>query len=478
MTDKLKNIQQIQPPKGTRDFLPDAMILRRNVMETIRQCFALYGFSEIDSPVFEYFELLSRKCGEEIEKEIYTFHDKADRKLGLRFEFTSPLGRYYASNNAKLTKPFKRYVIGKVYRYENTQNGRYREFYQADADIIGVYSMLAELELIDLAVFTLEKLGLNNYEIHLNNRKILDGIIEASGIPVNRKEAALRILDKLSKIGEDKVIKEFIDNDLTEENYKSFIDLVNYNNINNNNNNNNNNNVKNADDNDNIDNINKNVNTELESSSILFLEYLKEKLKNSDKALEGINELVSIFENSSKFNLDKYLRFDPLLVRGLGYYTGPIFEIKSLDVNIGSFAAGGRYDNLIELYGARPEGACGLSFGVDRIIDIIQEKNPDYINNLPSPIKVFIAYLDSNEKLIDYSFNIAKLLRINNITCEINLNEKLNISKQLKYANNKKIPYTIVIGADELKENKIKLKDMKKAEESFISLKDAIKILK
>ena len=466
MTDKLKNIQQIQPPKGTRDFLPDAMILRRDVMETIRQCFTLYGFSEIDSPVFEYFELLSRKCGKEIEKEIYTFHDKADRKLGLRFEFTSPLGRYYASNNAKLTKPFKRYVIGKVFRYENTQNGRYREFYQADADIIGVYSMLAELELIDLAVFTLEKLGFNNYEIHLNNRKILDGIIEASGIPVNKKEAALRILDKLSKIGEDKVIKEFIDNDLTEENYKSFIDLVNYNNHNININNDRNNNV------------NNNINTEFESSNILFLESLKEKLKNSGKALEGINELVSIFENSSKFNLDKYLRFDPLLVRGLGYYTGPIFEIKSLDVNIGSFAAGGRYDNLIELYGARPEGACGLSFGVDRIIDIIQAKNPDYINNLSSPIKVFIAYLDSNEKLIDYSFNIAKLLRVNNITCEINLNEKLNISKQLKYANNKKIPYTIVIGADELKENKIKLKDMKKAEESFISLEDAIKILK
>ena len=322
MSDNFKSIQQVQPPKGTRDFLPNAMILRRNIIEKIRKCFELYGFSEIDSPVFEYFELLSRKCGEEIEKEIYTFKDKADRKLGLRFEFTSPLGRYYASNNSKLTKPFKRYIIGKVYRYENTQNGRYREFYQADADIVGVYSMFAELELMDLAVFTLEKLGLNNYEIHLNNRKILDGIIESAGIPADKKEAALRILDKLSKIGENKTVKEFIENGLTEENYKSFINLVNGSNfaeeIN----------AGNYDDGDKENNPN-----------IIFLESLKEKLKNNAQSLEGINELIDIFKNSNKFKIGKYLKFDPLLVRGLGYYTGPIFEIKSLDVNIGSFAA-------------------------------------------------------------------------------------------------------------------------------------------
>ena len=461
MSDNFKSIQQVQPPKGTRDFLPNAMILRRNIIEKIRKCFELYGFSEIDSPVFEYFELLSRKCGEEIEKEIYTFKDKADRKLGLRFEFTSPLGRYYASNNSKLTKPFKRYIIGKVYRYENTQNGRYREFYQADADIVGVYSMFAELELMDLAVFTLEKLGLNNYEIHLNNRKILDGIIELSGIPADKKEAALRILDKLSKIGENKTVKEFIENGLTEENYKSFINLVNGSSfaeeIN----------AANYDDGDTENNPN-----------IIFLESLKEKLKNNAQSLEGINELIDIFKNSNKFKIGKYLKFDPLLVRGLGYYTGPIFEIKSLDVNIGSFAAGGRYDNLLELYGARPEGACGLSFGVDRIIDIINAKNPYYIDELPSSTKVFVAYLEPDEKIIDYAFNVAKELRANGITSEINLNEKLNISKQLKYADSRNIGYAVVIGSNELFENKIKLKDMKKAEEFFVSIKEAVEILK
>jgi len=464
MSDNFKNIQQVQPPKGTRDFLPDVMVLRRDIMEKIRRCFELYGFSEIDSPVFEYFELLSRKCGEEIEKEIYTFNDKADRKLGLRFEFTSPLGRYYASNNSKLTKPFKRYIIGKVYRYENTQNGRYREFYQADADIIGVYSMLAELELMDLAVFTLKKLGLNNYAIHLNNRKILDGIIEVSGIPADKKEAALRILDKLSKIGESKTVKEFIENGLTVENYKSFINLVNCNSF-----------AEETEETDRGSHADGNIKN---NPDIIFLESLKEKLKNNARSLEGINELIDIFKNSKKFDIGKYLRFDPLLVRGLGYYTGPIFEIKSLDVNIGSFAAGGRYDNLLELYGARPEGACGLSFGVDRIIDIINAKNPDYINELPSPTRVFIAYLEPDEEIIDYAFNVSKKLRSNGIACEINLNEKLNISKQLKYANSRNIGYAIVIGRNELFENKIKLKDMRKAEEFFISIEEAIEILK
>jgi len=177
----------VQPPKGTRDFLPEEMMLRRRIIETIRKCFILYGFVEIDSPVFEYFGLLSRKCGGEIEKEIYTFEDKAKRKLGLRFEFTSPLGRYYASNAEKLHKPFKRYMIGKVYRYENTQMGRYREFYQADTDIIGSYSMNVELELLGMAVFILTKLSMGNYEILINNRKILDGVINACGILDEKK---------------------------------------------------------------------------------------------------------------------------------------------------------------------------------------------------------------------------------------------------------------------------------------------------
>ncbi len=443
----------IQPPKGTRDFLPEEMILRRKVMETIRECFALYGFVEIDSPVFEYFELLSRKCGSEIEKEIYVFEDKAKRKLGLRFEFTSPLGRYYATNSEKLTKPFKRYIIGKVYRYENTQAGRYREFYQADADIVGSYSMNVENELLDLAVFTLERLGMGNYEIVINNRKILDGIINAAGIDESKKDAALRALDKTAKIGEAGVIKEFKENGIGEENYRSFMRLI-------------------------------DLNAESEDSKKLAA--LKERicadLKDEsikNKANEGIEELSAIIGNERKVETREgsgVIKFDPLLVRGLGYYTGPIFEIKSKDVAIGSFAAGGRYDNLVELYGARPEGACGISFGVERIIDIITERDKDILKSFSSPVKVYIIYLSENEKI--FALKTAKFFRLKGIAAELSVSSEHNIGKEIKYADKKGIEYFVVIGEKEASEQKLALKNLKTRKETAVSAEEAAEVIK
>ena len=444
----------IQPPKGTRDFLPEEMVLRRKVMETLRECFALYGFIEIDSPVFEYFELLSRKCGSEIEKEIYVFEDKAKRKLGLRFEFTSPLGRYYATNAEKLTKPFKRYIIGKVYRYENTQAGRYREFYQADADIIGSYSMNAENELLDLAVFTLEKLGMGNYEIVINNRKILDGIINAAGIDESKKDAALRALDKTAKIGEAGVIKEFKENGIGEENYRSFMRLI-------------------------------DLDTGLEDSKKLAalkerisVDLKDESIKN--KTNEGIEELSSIIEDRRNAKAGKdsgfsIIKFDPLLVRGLGYYTGPIFEIKSKDVAIGSFAAGGRYDNLVELYGVRPEGACGISFGVERIIDIITERDKDILKSLSSPIKLYIVYLSGNERA--FALKTANFFRIKGINAELSVSEVPNIGKEIKYADRKGIEYFAVIGEKEASEQKLTLKNLKTRKEISVSAEEAAELI-
>ncbi|MHB1661015.1 MAG: histidine--tRNA ligase [bacterium] len=440
----------VQPVKGTRDFLPEDMLLRRKVMETIRECFALYGFVEIDSPVFEYFELLSRKCGSEIEKEIYTFEDKANRKLGLRFEFTSPLGRYYASNREKLTKPFKRYIIGKVYRYENPQAGRYREFFQADADIIGSYSMNVELELLDLAIFTLTRLEMGSYEIILNSRKLLDGIINAAGIGEGKKDAALRALDKTAKIGEAGVIKEFKENGISEENYRSFIKFIEF---------------------------------DKDSADIEKLSALRTKLDKSvkdepvkNKALEGIEELLYILENAGGIGLGS-IKYDPLLVRGLGYYTGPIFEIKSKDLNIGSFAAGGRYDNLVELYGARPEGACGISFGVERIIDIIMQRDENALKSLSSPVKLYIVYLSGNERF--YAYKIAKGLRLNGINAEVSVSvsDSPNISKEIKYADKKKIEYVAIIGEKEASENKLTVKNLKAREEKFVTLEKLIELL-
>ncbi len=444
----------IQPPKGTRDFLPEEMVLRRKVMETLRECFALYGFIEIDSPVFEYFELLSRKCGSEIEKEIYVFEDKAKRKLGLRFEFTSPLGRYYATNAEKLTKPFKRYIIGKVYRYENTQAGRYREFYQADADIIGSYSMNAENELLDLAVFTLEKLGMGNYEIVINNRKILDGIINAAGIDESKKDAALRALDKTAKIGEAGVIKEFKENGIGEENYRSFMRLIDLD--------------AGLEDSKKLAALKERISVDLKDESI------------KNKTNEGIEELSSIIEDRRNAKAGKdsgfsIIKFDPLLVRGLGYYTGPIFEIKSKDVAIGSFAAGGRYDNLVELYGVRPEGACGISFGVERIIDIITERDKDILKSLSSPIKLYIVYLSGNERA--FALKTANFFRIKGINAELSVSEVPNIGKEIKYADRKGIEYFAVIGEKEASEQKLTLKNLKTRKEISVSAEEAAELI-
>ncbi len=443
----------IQPPKGTRDFLPEEMILRRKVMETIRECFALYGFVEIDSPVFEYFELLSRKCGSEIEKEIYVFEDKAKRKLGLRFEFTSPLGRYYATNSEKLTKPFKRYIIGKVYRYENTQAGRYREFYQADADIVGSYSVNVENELLDLAVFTLERLGMGNYEIVINNRKILDGIINAAGIDESKKDAALRALDKTAKIGEAGVIKEFKENGIGEENYRSFMRLIDLN--------------AESEDSKKLTALKERICADLKDESI------------KNKANEGIEELSAIIGNERKAETREgsgVIKFDPLLVRGLGYYTGPIFEIKSKDVAIGSFAAGGRYDNLVELYGARPEGACGISFGVERIIDIITERDKDILKSFSSPVKVYIIYLSENEKI--FALKTAKFFRLKGIAVELSVSSEHNIGKEIKYADKKGIEYFAVIGEREAAEQKLTLKNLKTRKEMAVSAEEAAEAIK
>lgn len=436
----------VQPPKGTRDFLPEDMVLRRRIIETIRECFVLFGFVEIDTPVFEYLELLSRKCGSDIEKEIYTFEDKAKRKLGLRFELTSPLGRYYSTNRNNLTKPFKRFAIGKVYRYENTQAGRYREFLQADADIIGSYSMNVELELLDLAIFTLNRLGLSNYEILINDRKILDGVIAAAGISTDKKDAALRALDKMSKIGEDGVLKEFIDNGISGQSFYSFLEFMNF--------------------------------SDADGSDVSRLESLKNKLVNSDVsenfkmlAIEGVDELSFLIGSANVAGLEGHIKFYPLLVRGLGYYTGPIFEIKSKDVNIGSFSAGGRYDNLVELYGARPEGACGISFGVERIIDIISSrKDGEYSERESSPVELYIVYLEDKERF--FAYEVAGELRSRGISTEMCVSGKAVISKEIKYAEKKNIKYIALIGEKEGEARKITVKNLKLREEKFLTVEE------
>ena len=317
--------------------------------------------------------------------------------------------------------------------------------------------MNVESELIDLAVFTLEKLGMGDYEIIINNRKMLDGIINAAGIDESKKDAALRALDKTAKIGEAGVIKEFKENGIGEENYRLFMRIID------------------------LDPVTDNANKLSILKERLIAELKDEFFKQ--KTAEGIEELSSIIQNGKAVNgrtdADPdadVIKFDPLLVRGLGYYTGPIFEIKSKDVSIGSFAAGGRYDNLVELYGARPEGACGISFGVERIIDIIMQKNADILQSVSSPVKIYIVYLTEKEK--PYAYKTAKILRSNGISAEICVSSEPNIGKEIKYADRKKIEYVAIIGEREAAEQKLTLKNLKTREERLSTAEDLVKILR
>jgi histidyl-tRNA synthetase len=323
-----------ETPKGTRDFLPSEMRTRSHVLDRVRAHFQRFGFEELDTPAFEYLEVLTLKAGAQAEHEIYSFEDKGGRKLGLRFDLTSSTGRMAASH-PELPRPIYRYQIGKVWRYDRPQAGRYREFYQADADILGSYSSDCEVELLLMATEVLRDFGLDEYQLVINNRKILDAQVRASGIPKEKKPDALRALDKLLKVGKDGMRSEFVKYGLTEQQFEDFFATI--------------------------------VVDDLQAAA--------ERVGGDETGRQGVDELREIFAKAERLGFYRHLKFDWTLVRGLDYYTGPIFEAQAkTESGFGSFGGGGRYDDLVELYGGQPEGAVGLSFGVERLIGLLEER--------------------------------------------------------------------------------------------------------
>ncbi len=327
--------KQFETPKGTRDFLPEEMRTRRLVFDRLRRTFELYGFDELDTPAFEYLEVLTLKSGPGAENEIYSFEDKGGRKLGLRFDLTSSTGRVMAASHQELARPIYRYQIGKVWRYDRPAAGRYREFYQADADILGSYSIDCEVELLLMATEVLREFALPAYRLVINNRKILDAQVRLAGIPADKKPDALRALDKLHKIGRDGVREEFVRYGLTAEQFDDFFRLV----------------------------------------VVDTLDEAEARVAADEAGRVGCAELREIFVKAQALGFADALKFDWTLVRGLDYYTGPIFEAQAESgAGFGSFGGGGRYDDLVGLYGGKPEGAVGLSFGIERLIGLLEER--------------------------------------------------------------------------------------------------------
>jgi histidyl-tRNA synthetase len=423
---------KLSRPRGTRDFLPEEMRIRRYIIDRIRRVFELHGFEEMDTPAIELWEVLSLKSGEEVEHQIYKFQDKAGRWLGLRFDLTVPLARVIASN-PNLVKPFKRYCIAKVWRYEEPQSGRYREFLQADIDIIGSQNMIADVECIVTAIDAIKAIGINDIKVKINNRKILEGIFSSIGINKEDLFKVFRIIDKIEKIGEENVIKELSNLNLSNEIIKNIMDII-------------------------------------HKKGEEALDYVEKNFENIKLVKEGVSELREIINLSQLFEINNLIEVDFSLVRGLDYYTGPVFEMKSKE-HIVSIAGGGRYDDLIEKFGGISIPATGISLGIERLYEILSKK---MISNEPIT-KIFIANV--NEEVFSEVIKIYKKLISYGISTEIDL-MKRKLTRQLEYSNSKNIPYVLIVGPKEIKEGIFKLRDMKNKKEYDVKIEEIPKIIK
>ena len=435
-------------PKGTRDFGPNEMKKREYLFKIFKDTFSLYGFNALETPSMENINVLNGKYGEEGDKLIFRILDSGDfikgidnieskdsnnlrkeiSKKGLRYDLTVPFARYVSMNRDKITLPFKRYQIQNVWRADRPQKGRFREFYQCDVDYIGTRSIVCEAEIIDLVYSIFEKLKIQDFSVKLNNRKVLFGIAETMSLEENFDKICI-IIDKIDKIGKGKFIEELKNIDLS----KSQIEKLN---------------------------------------SVLFFEgtnndkikFLKNFLSNSSTGLEGINEIENLTQLSEEFI------FDINLARGLSYYTSSIFEVILDDKNIGSLCGGGRYDDLTEIFGYKDISGIGISFGIERIYEIMKERNlfPNSINK-----KDTVLVCSMSKKYLDNSFRISSILRNNNISTDL-YPDSPKLKKQLQYANNNDIPYVIIIGEDEVASKLYTLKDMETGSQEKLGINEII----
>ncbi|MCS7106463.1 MAG: histidine--tRNA ligase, partial [Candidatus Aenigmarchaeota archaeon] len=426
----------LKPLKGTRDFLPEEMIIRQKILDRIKNTFEIFGFQPLETPAIESWEILSAKGagGEEILRETYNFEDLGKRRIGLRYDLTVPLARVIASN-PNLPLPFKRYQIQNVWRYGDVSKGRLREFLQADIDIVGSKSMLADAEVIACAVSCLNSLGFKDFLVRINNRKILSALIKFAGVEEEKAVEVFRSIDKLEKIGEENVKKELEEKGIPKDSIKKIFDFIK------------------------IDETPEKIFDKIEDLRF-------------DEGKEGIEELKDIVFYLKQMKVDVNIKIDLSLARGLDYYTGPIFEI-SAEKEIGSIAGGGRYDNLIGVFAKKEIPATGISLGIERIIEVMKKRK--MIEKKKVKTEVFVVTV--NKEILKKSLPIIQSLREIGIKTDYDLRER-NLTKQLEYANSLGIPFVLIIGEKELEEKKFKLRFMEKRIEKELSLEEVIQVLR
>ena len=408
-----------QTLKGFRDFLPSEARKRQYAIDILKKVFESYGFEPLETPALEYEEVLLGKYGDEGDKLMYRFTDRGDRKVALKYDQTVPLARVVAQYQDQLPMPFKRYQIQNVWRADNTQKGRFREFMQCDIDTVGTNSLLADAEIIEVTSASLKALGFKDFKILINDRKTFSQLNKQGFVTDKDLVKAIRSLDKIKKIGEKGILEDLQKNGFSKEISKAI--------------------VENA-----------------------------KKLKESDDIL-----LISkILEQLGLRKSEEFI-FVPELARGLDYYTGLIFEVEIKDYDVGSVCGGGRYDNLIGMFAGKQIPAVGCAFGFDRLIEAM-----DALNLFPKDLqttKVLVTVF--SKELLDKSIAVCEILSKNGINQELYLDTESKLEKQLKYADKKGIPYAIIIGPNEASKNMVTLRNMKTREQKTVSLEEVLPIL-
>jgi histidyl-tRNA synthetase len=448
-------MQKPSIPKGTRDFTPQEMANRNYIFNTIKDVFRLYGFQQIETPAMENLSTLMGKYGEEGDKLLFKILNSGDylsglsqeelmernslkqtnkiSEKGLRYDLTVPFARFVVQHRNEISFPFKRYQIQPVWRADRPQRGRYREFYQCDVDVVGSDSLLNELELIQIVDDIYRRLKIN-VVVKINNRKILSGIAEIIGESEKITDITVAI-DKMDKIGLEKVNEEIASKGIPEEAIARLQPIL-----------------------------------KLSGTNTEKLEQLKMVLADSEVGMKGVSELEIIFSLCDAMKVQTAIELDLTLARGLNYYTGAIFEVKAIDVEMGSITGGGRYDNLTGVFGMDGVSGVGISFGADRIYDVLNQLNLYPETSIEQTKILFVSF---GEKELMYSLPWLSSLRAKGVNAEI-YPEPAKMKKQMSYADNKKIPFVAIVGETEMKEGKVMLKNMKTGEQELVSLEELI----
>ena len=445
-------------PKGTRDFSPAEMAKRNYIFNTIKDVYALYGYQQIETPSMETLQTLMGKYCEEGDKLLFKILNSGDfigklpseefvsdnvLKLaakicekGLRYDLTVPFARYVVMHRDELQMPFKRYQIQPVWRADRPQKGRYREFYQCDADVVGSDSLLNEVELIQIIDTVFTKFGIN-VQIKVNNRKILAGIAEYIGQPDKIVDITVAI-DKLDKIGVDAVNAEMLANGISEEAVSKLQPIL-----------------------------------TMSGTNKEKLETIAQTIATSEIGVKGVEETRFILEKVEAVGMQNELQLDLTLARGLNYYTGAIFEVKAKDVAIGSITGGGRYDNLTGIFGMPGLSGVGISFGADRIYDVLNTLDL-YPQNATQATQVL--FINFGEAEADFCLPIATKVRAAGISVEL-YPDSAKMKKQMAYANSKSIPFVVLVGENEINQGKVTLKNMITGDQQLVSAEELIAIV-